>query len=167
VNRRVERNYLEINSIRDLKEPTIIPKNCSVQIVKSGDFQINKFFYKNIGKKHNWVDRLVWTEQQWIKYTSDKKVKTFVLKIKNDFAGYYELIFHKDKNEVEIAYLGLLEEYQNRSIGSYLLSTAIKNSFLKKSKRVWVHTCSLDHRNALKNYKARGMKVFKKEFISI
>ena len=167
MNRRVERNYLEINSIRDLKEPTIIPKNCSVQIVKSGDFQINKFFYKNIGKKHNWVDRLVWTEQQWIKYTSDKKVKTFVLKIKNDFAGYYELIFHKDKNEVEIAYLGLLEEYQNRSIGSYLLSTAIKNSFLKKSKRVWVHTCSLDHRNALKNYKARGMKVFKKEFISI
>ncbi len=167
MNRRVERNYLEINSIRDLKEPTIIPKNCTVQIVKSGDFQINKFFYKNIGKKHNWVDRLVWTEQQWIKYTSDKKVKTFVLKIKDDFAGYYELIFHKDKNEVEIAYLGLLEEYQNRSIGSYLLSTAIKNSFLKKSKRVWVHTCSLDHRNALKNYKARGMKVFKKEFISI
>ena len=167
MNRRVERNYLEINSIRDLKEPTIIPKNCTVQIVKSGDFQINKFFYKNIGKKHNWVDRLVWTEQQWIKYTSDKKVKTFVLKIKEDFAGYYELIFHKDKNEVEIAYLGLLEEYQNRSIGSYLLSTAIKNSFLKKSKRVWVHTCSLDHRNALKNYKARGMKVFKKEFISI
>tara|TARA_B100000963_G_C22530198_1_gene627241 strand:+ start:279 stop:782 length:504 start_codon:yes stop_codon:yes gene_type:complete len=167
VNRRVERNYLEINSIRDLKEPTIIPKNCTVQIVKSGDFQINKFFYKNIGKKHNWVDRLVWTEQQWIKYTSDKKVKTFVLKIKDDFAGYYELIFHKDKNEVEIAYLGLLEEYQNQNIGSYLLSTAIKNSFLKKSKRVWVHTCSLDHRNALKNYKARGMKVFKKEFISI
>ena len=167
MNRRVERNYLEINSINDLKEPTIIPKNCTVQIVKSGDFQINKFFYKNIGKKHNWVDRLVWTEQQWIKYTSDKKVKTFVLKIKDDFAGYYELIFHKDKNEVEIAYLGLLEEYQNRSIGSYLLSTAIKNSFLKKSKRVWVHTCSLDHRNALKNYKARGMKVFKKEFISI
>ena len=167
MNRRVERNYLEINSINDLKEPTIIPKNCTLQIVKSGDFQINKFFYKNIGKKHNWVDRLVWTEQQWIKYTSDKKVKTFVLKIKDDFAGYYELIFHKDKNEVEIAYLGLLEEYQNRSIGSYLLSTAIKNSFLKKSKRVWVHTCSLDHRNALKNYKARGMKVFKKEFISI
>ena len=167
MNRRVERNYLEINSIRDLKEPTIIPKNCTVQIVKSGDFQINKFFYKNIGKNHNWVDRLVWTEQQWIKYTSDKKVKTFVLKIKDDFAGYYELIFHKDKNEVEIAYLGLLEEYQNQNIGSYLLSTAIKNSFLKKSKRVWVHTCSLDHRNALKNYKARGMKVFKKEFISI
>ena len=164
---KVERNYLEINSLKDLKKSKFSPDDCLIDLSDPTDFQINKFFYKNIGKKHNWVDRLVWTEQQWIKYTSDKKVKTFVLKIKDDFAGYYELIFHKDKNEVEIAYLGLLEEYQNQNIGSYLLSTAIKNSFLKKSKRVWVHTCSLDHRNALKNYKARGMKVFKKEFISI
>ena len=167
MNKKIERNYLEINSLNDLNELREYPNEFFLELVEPENFQINKFFYKNVGKKHNWVDRLVWTEQQWIKYTSDKKVKTFVLKIKDDFAGYYELIFHKDKNEVEIAYLGLLEEYQNRSIGSYLLSTAIKNSFLKKSKRVWVHTCSLDHRNALKNYKARGMKVFKKEFISI
>ena len=32
-------------------------------------------------------------------------------------------------NEVEIAYLGLLEEYLNQKLGSYLLSSAIKNSF--------------------------------------
>ena len=63
------------------------------------------------------------------------------------------LILHKDKNEVEIAYLGLLEEYQNKKLGSYLLSAAIKNSFKEKPKRVWVHTCSLDHKNALNNYK--------------
>ena len=70
---------------------------------------------------------------------------------------------HKD--EIEIAYLGLLEEYQNKKLGSYLLSSAIKNSFLEKPQRVWVHTCSLDHKNALKNYIDRGMKIFKKETI--
>ena len=88
-------------------------------------------------------------------------------KINEDLAGYFELIFHKEKNEVEIAYLGLLEEYQNQKLGSYLLSSAIKNSFLNNPKRVWVHTCSLDHENALKNYLSRGMKVFKREMISI
>ena len=31
--------------------------------------------------------------------------------------------------------------------------------------RVWVHTCSLDHKNALKNYLARGMKIFKSEIL--
>ena len=74
---------------------------------------------------------------------------------------------HIDKNEIEIAYLGLLEEYQNKNLGSFLLTVAIKNSFLEKAKRVWVHTCSLDHKNALNNYISRGMKIFKKEKISI
>ena len=52
-------------------------------------------------------------------------------------------------------------------LGSYLLSIAIKKSFLDKPKRVWVHTCSLDHKNALKNYLSRGMKIFKTESISV
>ena len=134
-------------------------------MVNPVDFQLNKFFYKNIGKNHHWIDRLIWTDKQWIDYVTDKKVKTFILKNKEDLAGYFELIFHPDKNEVEIAYLGLLEEYQNKKLGSYLLSTAIKNSFLSKPKRVWVHTCSLDHKNALKNYISRGMKIFKTETV--
>ena len=163
----IERNYLEINSISDLNDSNISPDGYKIEIINPVDFQINKFFYKNVGKKHNWIDRLAWTEEQWIKYASDTKVKTYVLKINNDLAGYFELIFHIDKKEVEIAYLGLLEEYQNKKLGSYLLSEAIKKSFENKVNRVWVHTCSLDHKNALSNYIARGMKIFKSEKINI
>ena len=167
MNKKVERNYLEINSIKDLNESSKVDEKFSIQYLKTPDFQINKFFYKNVGRKHNWVDRLAWTEKQWIDYVSDQNVKTYILKDKNEFAGYFELILHNDKNEIEIAYLGLLEEYINQKIGSYLLSFAIKKSFFEKVKRVWVHTCSLDHKNALNNYVARGMKVFKKETITI
>ena len=158
--KKVKRNYLEINFLKDLKESPPFSKNYSVTLVDPTDFQLNKFFYKNIGKKHHWVDRLVWTQKQWIDYVSDKKVKTYVLKNEKELAGYFELILHSEKDEVEIAYLGLLEEYQNKRLGSYLLSVAIKNSFLNKPKRVWVHTCSLDHKNALNNYLSRGMKIF-------
>ncbi len=165
MNKKVERNYLEINFLEDLKDTSDFDEKYSVNLVDPVDFQLNKFFYKNIGKNHHWVDRLVWTEKQWIDYVSNKNVKTYVLKISNDLAGYFELNLHSEKNEVEIAYLGLLEEYQNKKLGSYLLSNAIKNSFLNKPKRVWVHTCSLDHKNALKNYIARGMKIFKTETI--
>ena len=165
MNKTVERNYLEINFLEDLKDTSDFNEKYSVNLVNPVDFQLNKFFYKNIGKNHHWVDRLVWTEKQWIDYVSNKNVKTYVLKISNDLAGYFELNLHSEKNEVEIAYLGLLEEYQNKKLGSYLLSNAIKNSFLNKPKRVWVHTCSLDHKNALNNYIARGMKIFKTETI--
>jgi len=166
VNKKVERNYLEINFLEDLKEKSnIFHEKYPINFVDPVDFQLNKFFYKNIGKNHHWVDRLVWSEKQWINYVSDKNVKTYVLKNEKNFAGYFELNLHPEKNEVEIAYLGLLEEFHNKKLGSYLLSAAIKNSFLNKPKRVWVHTCSLDHKNALKNYIARGMKIFKKETI--
>ena len=163
--KKIQRNYLEINSLSDLNESKIVEEGYSIKLVEPVDFQLNKFFYKNVGKNHHWVDRLVWTEKQWTEYVSNKKVKTYILKKQDDLAGYFELILHQ--NEIEIAYLGLLEEYQNKKLGSYLLSTAIKNSFLEKPKRVWVHTCSLDHKNALRNYLARGMKVFKKETIQI
>ena len=163
----IERNYLEINSLEELNETNILSKDYSIKIVEPRDFQLNKFFYKNVGKNHHWIDRLIWTDQQWSNYTSDNKVKTYILKNKDDLVGYFELISHKDKKEVEIAYLGLLEEYYNKKLGSYLLSAAIRNSFSDKTKRVWVHTCSLDHQNALNNYLSRGMKIFKKETISI
>ena len=167
MSKKVERNYLEINSIDELNEPHNLSPDFIIELIQPDDFKLNKFFYKNIGKSHHWVDRLVWTDNQWMNYTSDRRVKTFVLKKKDDLAGYFELIIHKDKKEVEIAYLGLLEEYHNQKLGSSLLSSAIRNSFKEKTNRVWVHTCSLDHKNALKNYLSRGMKIFKKETISI
>ena len=163
----VKRNYLEISSLKDLKEANKPSEDYSLNLIEPINFQLNKFFYKNIGKKHKWVDRLIWNEQKWINYVSSEKVRTYVLKNKDDLVGFFELIFHFEKKEVEIAYFGILEEYQNKKLGSFLLSEAIKKSFDQKINRVWLHTCSLDHKNALNNYIARGMKIFKSEIVKI
>ena len=163
----VKRNYLEISSINDLNEGNKPSEDYSLNLIDPINFQLNKFFYKNIGKKHKWVDRLIWNEQKWIDYVSSEKVKTYVLKNKDDLVGFFELIFHFEKKEVEIAYFGILEEYQNKKLGSFLLSEAIKRSFDENINRVWLHTCSLDHKNALNNYIARGMKIFKSEIVKI
>ena len=163
----VKRNYLEISSLKDLNEGNKPSEDYSLNLIDPINFQLNKFFYKNIGKKHKWVDRLIWNEQKWIDYVSSEKVKTYVLKNNDDLVGFFELIFHLEKKEVEIAYFGILEEYQNKKLGSFLLSEAIKTSFEKNINRVWLHTCSLDHKNALNNYIARGMRIFKSEIVKI
>ena len=163
----IKRNYLEINFLKDLKEANQPSDDFSLNLIDPINFQLNKFFYKNIGKNHKWVDRLIWSEQQWIDYTNNEKVKSYVLKFNDDLVGFFELIFYNEKKEVEIAYLGILEEYQNKKLGSYILSEAIKKSFKNNINRVWLHTCSLDHKNALNNYIARGMKIFKSETINI
>ncbi len=163
----VKRSYLEINTLKELKEVKKISENYSLSLLNPSNFQLNKFFYKNVGRKHQWVDRLIWTDNQWIDYASNKNVKTYIFKKKDDLAGFFELIFHEEKKEIEIAYFGLLEEFQNKNLGSFLLSEAIKKSFLNNTNRVWLHTCSLDHENALNNYITRGMKIFKTETVII
>ena len=159
----IYRSYLEIKSLGKLREVNVPSKDYLVELANPKDFQLNKFFYKNIGKNCQWVDRLIWTDLNWIKYVSNKNLFTYILREKDEIAGYFELLFNKENKEAEIAYFGILEEYFGKKLGGYLLSEAIKKSFTFGSKRVWVHTCSLDHKNALKNYLARGMKIFKSE----
>ena len=161
------RKYLEIKNLSELNDVNKPFTDCSIEVVINPDFQLNKFFYKQIGRKHRWIDRLSWTEQNWKSYLNDKNVKTYILKQDKELAGYFEQIFNPEKNEYEIAYFGILEEYRNKRYGGYLLAYAIKSCFEKNINRIWVHTCSLDHKNALNNYIARGMKIFKSETLKI
>ena len=86
MNKKIERNYLEIKSIKDLKDSKTFSDEYSIQIVEPADFQINKFFYKNIGKDHHWIDRLTWTDKQWIDYTSNKTVNTYIVTKKDELS---------------------------------------------------------------------------------
>ena len=161
----ISRKYLEIKSLSDWRESQKPSSNYIINLVEPKDFQLNKFLYKQIGKKYKWIDRLIWTDQKWINYVSSKNLSTYVLKDADDLVGYFELIFSEKKQEIEIAYFGILEDYFGKKLGGFLLSEAIKKSFLVEVKRVWVHTCSLDHQNALNNYLARGMTIFKSDVI--
>ena len=40
---KVDRNYLEINSVNELKNSNKPSENCNLQLVDPPDFQINKF----------------------------------------------------------------------------------------------------------------------------
>ena len=163
----VDRSFLEINTIENLNQSNRPGPNFKIIEVDPPDFQLNKFFYKQIGRKHRWIDRLAWADKKWIQYVENPRIKTFILKDNNNLAGYYETIRDLDKFNCEIAYFGVLEEYIGKKCGGYLLSEAIKRLFEEGISRVWLHTCSLDHENAIKNYLARGMTVFKSEKINV
>ena len=162
----VERNFLELRDLKNLRFNSTKQNKFLIKKSKA-DFQLNKFFYKQVGKKHRWIDRLSWTDEKWVNFISNKNLETYVISESEDLIGFFELLYNPELKETEISYFGLLEKYIGKGIGGYALSEAIKKSFKKDIKRVWLHTCTLDHPNALKNYIARGMKVFRKESISI
>ena len=74
------RNYLELRSLEGFKGVKKPLESYSVELVDPRDFLLNKFFYKNIGKNCQWVDRLIWSDKKWMDYISDEKIFTYILK---------------------------------------------------------------------------------------
>ena len=108
----------------------------------------------------------MWSDKEWQKYIDNKNLKTGVLKINDNFVGFYEQEFHEEKKEIELIQMGILKEYQGKKLGSFLLQYIIQNAFTQDIERLWVHTCSLDHRHALNNYLSKGLNIFKEEEIN-
>ena len=75
----IKRNYLEIHSINELAIVNKPFNNLYVEKIDPPDFQLNKFFYKQVGKKHRWIDRLSWTDEKWINYISNKNLETYII----------------------------------------------------------------------------------------
>ena len=89
----VKRNYLEIKNLEDLLEGQKPLNDCTVKIIEPINFKINKFFYKQIGKKYNWVDRLSWNDKMWNNYLDNNNVKTYILSEGDELIGYFEQIY--------------------------------------------------------------------------
>ena len=163
---KVKRYFLELD-LKKYKEVSFaLPKGISINIETKKNPALNKFFYKQIGSDHHWKDRLAWSERDWKTYISNKNLHTGVIRHDNDLIGYYEVEFHMMTKEVELINMGVLKEFRGKKLGSLLLNHVIKFASAKDARRLWVHTCSLDHKNALLNYKSKGFEVFKEEEVN-
>jgi ribosomal protein S18 acetylase RimI-like enzyme len=161
---KVQRFFLEL---KDFTRPIDLnlPENYKIILDDKNNFQVNKFFYKQIGLDHYWRDRLLWSDKEWLNYILNKNLESYILKKNNKLVGYYEQEYHPSLNEVELINMGVLKEFRGLKLGTFLLNHALASASRKNPSRIWVHTCSLDHKNALPNYKSRGFKIFKEEEI--
>jgi GNAT superfamily N-acetyltransferase len=125
-------------------------------------WRFNRDMYLRVGEQWQWIDKRPWTDEQWKEYAAAPALRTFVAYYDDAPAGYYEL-HQDDEGGVEIAYFGLLPEFIGRGLGGALLTSAIEEAWRLSPKRLWVHTCNRDHPQALANYQARGMVVYKIE----
>ena len=165
MDRTIDRFYLDIFSKNNLIKSNCKEANLEIFLEKCPTPEFCKFLYKEVGKDFFWRDRLRWSDQQWLDYINNNFFRLYVLKYKNNLAGYYELLYDINTNSIEIPYFGIFKELYGKGIGGYLLTDAILTAFEGNIDKVWVHTCTLDHPNALKNYIARGMNIFKTEKI--
>ncbi|MBQ75972.1 MAG: GNAT family N-acetyltransferase [Gammaproteobacteria bacterium] len=136
-------------------------KGYDLKLVESPLPELNRFLYVIVGAPWTWYMKLPWSYKEWQDYLG-ANIQTWIAYKGGTPIGYFELDLQPEES-VEIAYFGLIPEAIGRGFGKALLQDAIVKAWDFGGKRVWLHTCSLDHPQALNNYLARGFKVFKEE----
>lgn len=119
--------------------------------------------YRTVGARYQWRDRWNWTDEEIRAHFSNPGITLFVAQRGDALVGYYELREVADDHSVEVAYFGLAPAEIGRGLGKHLLSCAVRDAWSLGPSRVWLHTSTLDHANALSNYVARGFVPYKHE----
>jgi GNAT superfamily N-acetyltransferase len=159
----------------------------AVEIVRAGVVspEFNRFLYTAVGGDWHWLGRMGWTWQRWHDWLSRPGSETWVAWLRGTPAGYGLIrpspAMHTDAanagsaaGQVEITDFGLLPGFPGRGLGGHLLTEVLRRAWtlaerwpeLPPTHRVWLHTCSLDSKPALPNYKARGLRVYHTEVTS-
>ena len=158
--------YLEMH-----QKPINLPKNDNtkqvwIAKVNKPTLSFYRYLYFHIGEPWRWYERRILGDDDLRSIINDAGVSIHVLYFDGSPAGYFELDARID-HQVELAYLGLFPEFIGRGLGSWLLDRALITAWKSQPSRVWVHTCSLDHPNALPCYRKAGFKIHREETISI
>jgi len=161
------RTYLELKDRTQFK--TAFGDFPDIAIVRAPEPQpeLYRMCYRTVAEAFHWFDRWDWSDEEISKHLADPAIQLFVATRRAGtqpaLAGWYELRRVADDDSVEVAYFGIVAAEFGRGFGKHLLSSAVRDAWALGPSRVWLHTCTLDHPNALPNYLARGFTPYRTE----
>jgi GNAT superfamily N-acetyltransferase len=94
----------------------------------------------------------------------DPRNELHVLHVEGTRAGFAELD-RRQPGEIELVQFGLTPDFIGQGLGKWFLQWTIEKAWSYQPRRVWLHTCTLDHPAALPNYTKGGFVLFKHEVI--
>lgn len=154
--------YLEMLDAGELRPSSRSHPEAKIQRAEIPNPEFNRFLYSAVGGEWHWHERLSWNYDRWMDWLDREEQETWVAYVRGTPAGYVELE-KQPTGSVEIAYFGLLPQFIGHGLGGQLLTFGIQRAWDIGAQRVWVHTCSLDHPSALRNYQSRGLQLYRQE----
>ena len=160
----VIRTYLEMRT-QPGPERLPPPPGATIDYLEQCDPSFYRQLYRDVGQEWSWFDRLWWSDAKLAAHLDQPEVAIRVLRLDGEPAGYYELV-HQPDGSVEIGYFGLMRHAIGKGLGRWLLSEAIREAWSSAPPRIWLHTCTLDHPQALPNYLKAGFAVVRSEQVA-
>jgi GNAT superfamily N-acetyltransferase len=123
-----------------------------------------RFLYDTVGRAYHWYSRGKLSDEQLARVLQDPLNEVHVLHVEGVPAGFSELD-RRVEGEIEIVQFGLMPEFIGQGFGKYFLRWTLDRAWNYQPRRVWLHTCTLDHTAALPNYLKAGFTVYQEVMI--
>jgi GNAT superfamily N-acetyltransferase len=135
---------------------------CSFERVAAPDPTWYRSLFQRVGEPYLWSSRLSIDDAQLVRILRDPGIEVYVLRAGGEDAGIVELDF-RTAGHCEIGFFGLLDSMVGTGAGRYLMNRTLERAWTRDVKRVWVHTCNLDHPAALAFYIRSGFEPYKRQ----
>lgn len=132
------------------------------------DPELIKQLERRIGAPYGWKSATR-SNDEWAEILADPLRRRWAVRHGAAAVGLVELAPRADPGEtrsdteVEIVTFGLVPEAVGQGLGGHALTLAIRQAWNLHANvhRIWLHTSSQDHPNALRNYQARGLCAYR------
>lgn len=119
--------------------------------------------YRRVGENWLWFSRLAMDNESLTALIHNQAVEVHALETNGRDAGILELDFRR-LPDVEISFLGVAQELIGKGAGRFLMNRALDLAWARTPRRITVHTCTLDHPNALAFYLRSGFSPYARSF---
>jgi prephenate dehydrogenase len=161
LHRPATRTFLEMRSPSQVVAHALPDVEATIRRLDHVPGSLYRYLYREVGRPWHWLDRWDWSDARVAEHLASGGIEIWLLTVSGTPAGYFEL--HRTAREVEICYFGLLPEFIGQRLGPALLTRAVEEAWTSGPTRVWLHTCSLDHPSAIRNYQRVGFVPYREE----
>lgn len=128
----------------------------------AGDIESYRALFRRVGEPYLWFSRLQLSDEQLASVLQDDAIESYALLSGGEQAGMLELDF-RTAHECELTFFGVVESFVGSGAGRWLMNRGLEQAWARPIKRFWVHTCTLDHPNAVPFYIRSGFRPFKRQ----
>ncbi len=117
--------------------------------------------FARVGEEWMWFSRLTLPVTSLEAILRDPAVEVYALSAGGRDEGLLELDL-REAGQCELAFFGLTHAMLGQGAGRWLMNRALELAWAHPIKRLWVHTCTLDHPNGLSFYLRSGFKPYER-----
>lgn len=126
-----------------------------IERLREANVERYRALFHRIGDEYLWTLRLLMSDAELAAYLTDPGVELYILVAFGEDNGILELDF-RIEGESEIGLFGVAAPLMGRGAGRWLMNRALEIAWSHPIERFWLHTCSLDHPDALAFYVRSG-----------